>query len=131
MRPELFPASWGGISPPPPESQIPPPPEKHTKYKKHFKMHRIYLSYMCFPLESRISTDCGGQTRHWSYEIRPYIYPWFFVFMLPMAYSKGPLGHAPFGKKNKFLTKDKIGKYGLPSIYLFKTFFQHSNVDTN
>ena len=44
----------------------------------------------------------------------------------------GPLGHAPFGQKSQFLTKEKIGKNGLPFLFIYlNNSSKHSDVDTN
>ena len=46
--------------------------------------------------------------------------------------QRGLLGHAPFGKKNKFLTKEKIGKHGLPPLFIYlNNSSKYSNVDAH
>ena len=46
------------------------------------------------------------------------------MFLLPVAYSKGLLGHALLAKKKSVFNKKKYETWLAPFIYLFKKFFQ-------
>ena len=59
------------------------------------------------------SSDCGGQ----SSEIRPYL-PLVLHVLAASGVFKGTTGLCPFGQKNQFSTKEKIGNMACP-LYLF------------
>ena len=44
---------------------------------------------------------------------------------------KGATEPCPFWPRNQFLTKEKIGKHDLSSLFIYYKKSKHSNVDTN
>ena len=65
------------------------------------------------------SSDCGGQTRHWSSEIRPYTSALVLHVLAASGVFKGATELCLFWPRNQFLTKENIGKHDLPSLFIY------------